>query len=85
LFPVAYGQIASLQRASVQTNTLALIYTLLDRIVGRPLDFATGLYVESSPAVADGVVYVGSSDGNVYALGLPWGALAPEDGVAAEH
>jgi outer membrane protein assembly factor BamB len=31
---------------------------------------ATGSYVYSSPAVANGVVYVGSGDGNVYALGL---------------
>jgi len=26
-------------------------------------------YVESSPAVVNGVVYVGSLDGNIYALG----------------
>jgi outer membrane protein assembly factor BamB len=31
--------------------------------------YATGGAVESSPAVADGVVYVGSEDGNVYAFG----------------
>ncbi len=30
----------------------------------------TGGYVYSSPAVANGMVYVGSGDGNVYAFGL---------------
>jgi outer membrane protein assembly factor BamB len=30
--------------------------------------FATGNWVNSSPAVADGVVYIGSGDHNVYAL-----------------
>jgi len=30
--------------------------------------FATGSYVDSSPAVVDGVVYAGGSDGNIYAL-----------------
>ena len=32
--------------------------------------------VSSSPAVADGVVYVGSQDGNVYALDAATGAQA---------
>jgi outer membrane protein assembly factor BamB len=36
--------------------------------------YATGNSVESSPAVADGVVYVGSFDGNVYALNATTGA-----------
>jgi outer membrane protein assembly factor BamB len=35
--------------------------------------YATGGMVESSPAVANGVVYVGSDDGNVYAFGLKKG------------
>ena len=30
--------------------------------------FTTGSWVDSSPAVVDGVVYIGSGDGNVYAL-----------------
>ena len=30
-----------------------------------------GSTIDSSPAVADGVVYVGSYDGNLYAFGLP--------------
>jgi hypothetical protein len=33
--------------------------------------FATGDAVNYSPAVVDGVVYVGSDDHNVYALGIP--------------
>jgi outer membrane protein assembly factor BamB len=36
--------------------------------------FTTGAAVESSPAVANGVVYVGSYDGNVYALNATTGA-----------
>jgi outer membrane protein assembly factor BamB len=32
--------------------------------------YTTGNWVISSPAVVDGVVYVGSNDGNVYAFGL---------------
>ena len=34
----------------------------------RKWSYATGGYAESSPAVANGVVYVGSADNNVYAL-----------------
>ena len=33
--------------------------------------YATGQYVYSSPAVANGVVYVGSFDNNLYAFHLP--------------
>src|ERR1700691_3556891 len=36
--------------------------------------YATANMVSSSPAVADGVVYVGSNDGNVYALDAKTGA-----------
>ena len=31
-------------------------------------NYTTGGFVNSSPAVVDGVVYIGSNDGNVYAL-----------------
>jgi outer membrane protein assembly factor BamB len=37
--------------------------------------YATGGSIYASPAVADGVVYVGSSDDNLYALGAHGGAL----------
>ena len=37
--------------------------------------YTTGFLVTSSPAVANGVVYVGSFDGNVYALNASTGAL----------
>jgi outer membrane protein assembly factor BamB len=37
--------------------------------------YTTGLWVVSSPAVANGVVYVGSLDNNVYALNAATGAL----------
>ena len=36
--------------------------------------YTTGAYVYSSPAVANGVVYVGSFDNNVYALNANNGA-----------
>ena len=36
--------------------------------------YTTGRQCESSPAVANGVVYVGSDDGNVYALNASTGA-----------
>ena len=36
--------------------------------------YTTGNMVESSPAVVDGVVYIGSGDGNVYALNATNGA-----------
>jgi outer membrane protein assembly factor BamB len=32
--------------------------------------YTTGGYVESSPAVSNGVVYIGSGGGKVYAFGL---------------
>jgi outer membrane protein assembly factor BamB len=33
--------------------------------------YATGGAIRSSPAVANGMVYVGSEDGRLYAFGLP--------------
>ena len=33
--------------------------------------FTTGDMVRSSPAVSNGVVYVGSGDDHIYAFGLP--------------
>jgi outer membrane protein assembly factor BamB len=35
--------------------------------------FATGAFVESSPAVLNGVIYIGSDDGNLYALNASTG------------
>jgi len=37
-------------------------------------NYTTGSYVDSSPAVANGTVYVGSDDNNVYALNAATGA-----------
>ena len=37
-------------------------------------NYTTGSYVVSSPAVVNGVVYIGSDDGNVYALNATNGA-----------
>ena len=42
--------------------------------LGLKWSYTTGFYVESSPAVANGVVYVGSDDDNVYALNARTGA-----------
>ena len=41
-------------------------------------NFTTGNSVESSPAVVDGVVYVGSEDGKIYALNAANGAQTLE-------
>ena len=43
--------------------------------LGLKWSYATGGRVESSPAVANGVVYIGSWDRNVYALNASTGAL----------
>jgi len=41
-----------------------------DAFSGAPLShFLTGGFVQASPTVANGLVFVGSGDGNVYALG----------------
>ena len=37
--------------------------------------YSTGSFVESSPAVVNGVAYIGSEDGNLYALNASNGAL----------
>ena len=42
----------------------------------------TGSAVESSPAVVNGVVFVGSYDGNVYAFGLPRGDEAEQEATS---
>jgi outer membrane protein assembly factor BamB len=50
---------------SLDNNTYAL-----NAYTGAKLwNYTTGGYVDSSPAVVNGVVYVGSNDGNVYAIG----------------
>ena len=43
--------------------------------LGLDWTYQTGGQIESSPAVVDGVVYIGSGDGNVYALSASTGAL----------
>ena len=62
VFPNTRGKPDSLhidvvKRLALNASTGALLWR-----------YATGGDVQSSPAVANGVVYVGSSDGNVYAL-----------------
>jgi hypothetical protein len=51
-----------------------------DKTEGLPSlwSYLTGDVVWSSPAVANGVVYVGSTDGNVYALSARTGCQAVE-------
>ena len=46
--------------------TAFMLWMLL--LVARIWSFGTGSYVTSSPAVVNGVVYIGSEDNNVYAL-----------------
>jgi eukaryotic-like serine/threonine-protein kinase len=46
------------------------VYALNAKTGAKLWSYATGSPVNSSPAVANGVVYVGSEDGNVYAFGL---------------
>ena len=38
-------------------------------------NYTTKGAVASSPTVADGIVYVGSYDGNIYALNEDWGKI----------
>ena len=53
------------------------VYALNAATGAKLWSFATGNEVESSPAVADGVVYAGSDDGNLYAFDLAGGLAAP--------
>jgi eukaryotic-like serine/threonine-protein kinase len=46
--------------------------------------FTTGNFVESSPAVANGVVYIGSGDRNVYAFDLAGGTADAHRPIAEE-
>ena len=46
------------------------VYALNAKTGAKLWSFTTGSSVTSSPAVANGVVYVGSYDGKVYAFGL---------------
>lgn len=49
--------------------------TGVTQLAGVKWKFRTHGYVNSSPAVSNGVVYVGSTDGNVYAVSADTGAL----------
>ena len=51
------------------------MYALHARTGASLWSYTTGDYVASSPAVANGVVYVGSWDGNLYVLNASTGAL----------
>jgi outer membrane protein assembly factor BamB len=51
------------------------VYALNATTGGLVWKFPTSSYVVSSPAVANGVVYVGSEDENLYALNARTGAL----------
>jgi outer membrane protein assembly factor BamB len=50
------------------------VYAFNARTGTKLWNYTTGGYVFSSPAIANGVVYVGSDDGNVYALNARTGA-----------
>jgi outer membrane protein assembly factor BamB len=51
-------------------GTFGSVYALNARTGAKLWSYATGKPVQSSPAVANGVVYVGSEDGKIYAFGL---------------
>ena len=53
------------------------MYTLRARIGANLWSYTTGDFVGSSPAVANGLVCIGSSDSNVYAFGLKYGSQQP--------
>ncbi len=61
------------ERGGLRRLLWGSLYALNARIGDRLWSYATGGYVESSPAVVNGVVYVGSWDGNVYAFSLKHG------------
>jgi outer membrane protein assembly factor BamB len=46
------------------------VYALNARTGAKLWSYTTGGAVDSPPAVANGMVYVGSDDGKVYAFGL---------------
>jgi outer membrane protein assembly factor BamB len=46
------------------------VYALNARTGAKLWSYTTGNDVESSPAVSNGMVYVGSYDGKVYVFGL---------------
>lgn len=53
--------------------TDSLVYALNATTGAELWSYATGNQVYSSPAVANGVVYIGSDDGNLYALNAATG------------
>jgi outer membrane protein assembly factor BamB len=55
------------------------IFYALDASTGAILwKYTTGSWINSSPVVANGTVYVGSADGNLYAFGLPSDQMSKE-------
>jgi outer membrane protein assembly factor BamB len=70
-FSYPAGRVPAVNRVNPYENVLST-----STVSGLKLkwSFATGAAVFSSPAVANGVVYVGSEDGNVYALNASTGA-----------
>ena len=73
--PDADGRWAEFLRQDMRrTNpceTMLGVQNVGSLVLQRSYSTAKGNSVYSSPAVADGVVYVGSENGNVYAFGLP--------------
>ena len=55
-------------------NHTGTVTTVPAKGVGLSWSYTTGNYVESSPAVVNGRVYVGSDDGKVYCLNATTGA-----------
>jgi hypothetical protein len=55
----------------------ALLLTLRRRMRFPSCGASTGNFVDSSPAVANGVVYIGSDDNKLYAFDLAGGLATP--------
>ena len=72
----AYTPWAQFHRANMQRrNPCEKVLNVKNvKNLGLKWSYATGYLVDSSPAVANGVVYVGSNDGNLYALNASTGA-----------
>jgi len=54
------------------THSEGALYALYASTGALLWKYTTWLYIDSSPAVVNGIVYVGSGDHNLYAFHLPW-------------
>jgi outer membrane protein assembly factor BamB len=60
------------------------VYALDAKTGAKLWSYNVGDYLDSSPTVANGMVYIGCNNGKVYAFGLPDGDRAKQ-GAASER